>query len=68
MKYKNENYFFFINNNNDILDMTEIIVDDILNKEKYNISALKKEILKKINHSFNKAYNKNYLKTDINEI
>ena len=67
MKYKNENYFFFINNNNDILDMTDIIVNDIINKDKYNIYALKKEILKKINHSFNKAYNKNFLKTDINE-
>ena len=67
MKYKNENYFFFINNNNDVLDMTNIIINDIINKDKYNIDALKKEILKKINHSFNKTYTKNYLKTDINE-
>ena len=67
MKYKNENYFFFINNNNDILDMTNIIVNEIINKEKYNIEALKEEILKKINHSFYKTYTKNYLKTDINE-
>jgi hypothetical protein len=68
MKYKNENYFFFINNNNDILDMANIIINDIIiNKDKYNIEALKEEILKKINHSFNKTYSKNYLKTDINE-
>ena len=56
MKYKNDNYFFFINNNKDIIDMTNIIVNDILNKDKYNISALKEEILKKINRSFNKTY------------
>ena len=67
MKYKNENYFFFINNNNDVLDMTNIIINDIINKDKYNIDALKQEILKKINRSFNKTYTKNYLKTDINE-
>ena len=67
MKYKNDNYFFFINNNKDIIDMTNIIVNDILNKDKYNISALKEEILKKINRSFNKTYTKNFLKTDINE-
>ena len=59
--------FFFINNNKDIIDMTNIIVNDILNKDKYNISALKEEILKKINRSFNKTYTKNFLKTDINE-
>lgn len=47
--------------------MTNIIVNDILNKDKYNISALKEEILKKINRSFNKTYTKNFLKTDINE-
>jgi hypothetical protein len=67
MKYKNDNYFFFINNNKDIIDMTNIIVNDILNKNNYNISALKEEILKKINRSFNKTYTKNFLKTDINE-
>ena len=68
MKYKNDNYFFFINNNNDIVDMTNIIINNIINnKEKYNISVLKEEILKKINQSFNKTYSKNFLKTDINE-
>ena len=67
MKYKNGNYFFFINNNNDIIDMTNIILNDIINKDKYNISGLKEEILKKINKSFNKTYCKNFLKTDINE-
>ena len=59
--------FFSFNNNKDIIDMTNIIVNDILNKDKYNISALKEEILKKINRSFNKTYTKNFLKTDINE-
>ena len=68
MKYNNENYYFFINNNNDILDMTNIIINNIIKKDKYNISALKQEILNKVNNSFNKAYNKNFLKTDINEI
>ena len=67
MKYKNDNYFFFINNNNDILDMTNIIINNIINKDKYNVSVLKEELLKKINLSFNKTYSKNFLKTDINE-
>ena len=48
--------------------MANIIINDIIiNKDKYNIEALKEELLKKINHSFNKTYSKNYLKTDINE-
>ena len=68
MKYKNDNYIFFINNNNDIMDMTNIIINNIINnKDKYNISVLKDEIVKKINQSFNKIYSKNFLKTDINE-
>ena len=67
MKYKNGNYFFFINNNNDVIDMTNIILNDIINKDKYNVSGLKEELLKKINRSFDKTYNKNFLKTDINE-
>ena len=67
MKYKNNNYFFFINNNKDILDMSNIIINNIINKDKYNISGLKEELLKKINFSFNKTFSKNFLKTDINE-
>ena len=67
MKYKNGNYFFFINNNNDVIDMTNIILNDIINKDKYNVSGLKEELLKKINRSFDKTYNRNFLKTDINE-
>ena len=62
-----ETIFFFINNNNDVIDMTNIILNDIINKDKYNVSGLKEELLKKINRSFDKTYNKNFLKTDINE-
>ena len=62
-----ETIFFFINNNNDVIDMTNIILNDIINKDKYNVSGLKEELLKKINRSFDKTYSKNFLKTDINE-
>ena len=62
-----ETIFFFINNNNDVIDMTNIILNDIINKDKYNVSGLKEELLKKINRSCDKTYSKNFLKTDINE-
>ena len=67
VKYNKENYYFFINNNKeDINEMVNIIMNNIIKKEKYDSSALRDEIIKKINVSFDRAYNKNQLVTDIN--
>ena len=60
VKYNNENYYFFVKNKNeDINDMTNIIVNNIIKTEKYDSSALRDEIIRKIKGSFDKMYNKN---------
>ena len=57
VKYNNENYYFFINNKDDINNMVDTIIDNIIKKEKYDNSSLKDEIIKKINDLFDKTYN-----------
>ena len=67
VRYNHENYYFFINNNTeDINDMTNIIINNIIKKEKYDSSALREEIIKKINNSFDKKDNKNLTNSGIN--
>ena len=67
VRYNHENYYFFVNNSNeDINDMTNIIVNDIIKTDKYDSSALRGEIIKKIKYSFDKKYNKNQLNIGIN--
>ena len=69
LRYNNENYYFFVNNcNEEINDMTNIIINNILKTEKYDSSALRDEIIKKVKISFNKQDNKNHINTDINNI
>ena len=65
VRYNNENYYFFVyNNNEDINDMTNIIVNNIIKKEKYDSSALRDEIIKRIKCSFDKMPIKNELMAD----
>lgn len=67
VKYNHRSYYFFINNNKeDINDMVNIIINNIIKNEKYESSALRDEIIKKINFSFDKTYKRNQLLTDIN--
>ena len=66
VRYNHENYYFFINNNTeDINDMTNIIINNIIKKEKYDSSALREEIIKKINNSFDKKDNKDHINSGI---
>ena len=68
VKYHNENYYFFVNNNdNDINDMVNIIIKNVINKEKYDNLALRDEIIKKIKSSFNKEHYKDNFNTNINK-
>ena len=68
VRYNHENYYFFVNNNNeDINDMTNIIINNIIKTEKYDSSALRDEIIKKIKCSFDKTLNNNQLKGGINQ-
>ena len=67
VRYNHENYYFFVNNNNeDINDMTNIIVNNIIKTEKYDSSALRDEIIKKIKCSFDKTLNNNQFIDGIN--
>ena len=67
VRYNHENHYFFVNNNiEDINDMTNIIVNNIVKKEKYDSSALREEIIKKINDAFDKKDYKKYMNSGTN--
>ena len=65
VKYNKEKYYFFINNNNDINEMVDIIIYNIIKNEKYDCLALKNELIKKINISFGISDYKNNFINDL---
>lgn len=65
VKYNKEKYYFFIKNNNDIIEMVDIIIYNIIKNEKYDCIALKNELIKKINMSFGFSDYKNNFINDL---
>ena len=68
LKYSNNNYYFFINNNkDDIEEMVDIMINNIIHKEKYDISALREEIIQKINNAITLNNSKSLIDTSMIE-